>query len=55
MHFENALGAKTPLSLGNYYLGGWFGETKLRTAGIYVCVVFIAVMFVTALAGGMVL
>jgi ech hydrogenase subunit A len=55
MHFENALGAKTPLSLGNYYLGGWFGETKLRTAGIYVCGVFIAVMFVTALAGGIVL
>ncbi|MFA5237546.1 MAG: proton-conducting transporter membrane subunit [Methanoregula sp.] len=55
MHFTNALGAQTEVSLGNYYLGGWFGEARLRTVGIYVCVMFIAVMFGTALASGVIL
>ena len=55
MHFTNALGAQTEVSLGNYYLGGWFGEARLRIIGIYVCVMFIAVMFGTALASGVIL
>jgi ech hydrogenase subunit A len=52
MHFTNALGAPTEVKLGNYYLGGWFGEARLRSTGICVCGVFIVVMFVTALASG---
>lgn len=55
MHFTNALGARTSVTLGNYYLDGWFGEAKLKMAGVYVCGVFIAAMIVTALVGSVVL
>ncbi|WP_292370306.1 NADH-quinone oxidoreductase subunit L [Methanoregula sp. UBA64] len=55
MHFTNALGGRTSVTLGNYYLDGWFGEAKLKMAGVYVCGVFIAAMLVTALFGGMAL
>ncbi|HNX16799.1 MAG TPA: proton-conducting transporter membrane subunit [Methanoregula sp.] len=54
MHFTNALGQKTGMKLGNYYLNAWFGEARLLTVGIYTCGVFIAVMFVTALAWGVI-
>lgn len=54
MHFTNALGQKAGLKLGNYYLSAWFGEARLLTTGIYTSGVLIAVMFVTALAWGVI-
>ncbi len=53
MHFSGSLGMQRQMELSNYYLDKYFGETKLRTAGIYICTVLIAIMFVGAvLAGG---
>jgi ech hydrogenase subunit A len=53
MHFSGSLGMQRQMELSNYYLDNYFGETKLRNAGIYICTALIAIMFVGAvLAGG---
>jgi ech hydrogenase subunit A len=52
MHFQNSLGAKTEMKLSNYYVGSWFGEARLRTAGICLCSIFIVAMFAAAVTGG---
>jgi hypothetical protein len=52
MHFQNALGARTEMKLANYYISPWFGEVRLRRAGVCLCSVFIVIMFTAALVGG---
>jgi len=52
MRFSGSLGVQKKTVLSNYYLHEYFGETKLRTAGIWICSAIIGIMFVaTALRG----
>ena len=52
MRFSGSLGVQKKTMLSNYYLHEYFGETKLRSWGIWLCSVLIAIMFaVTALRG----
>ncbi|MFA6224737.1 MAG: proton-conducting transporter membrane subunit [Methanoregula sp.] len=52
MRFSGSLGVQKKTVLSNYYLHEYFGETKLRTAGIWLCSALIGIMFVaTALRG----
>jgi hypothetical protein len=52
MRFSGSLGVQKKTLLSNYYLHEYFGETKLRSWGIWLCSVLIAIMFaVTALRG----
>ncbi len=52
MRFSGSLGVQKKTVLSNYYLHEFFGETKLRTAGIWICSAIIGIMFVaTALRG----
>jgi ech hydrogenase subunit A len=52
MRFSGSLGVQKKTVLSNYYLHEYFGEKKLRTAGIWICSAIIGIMFVaTALRG----
>jgi len=52
MRFSGSLGMQKKTVLSNYYLHEYFGETKLRTAGIWICSAIIGIMFIaTALRG----
>jgi len=52
MRFSGSLGVQKKTVLSNYYLHEYFGETKLRTAGIWICSAIIGIMFIaTALRG----
>jgi ech hydrogenase subunit A len=52
MRFSGSLGVQKKTVLSNYYLHEYFGETKLRTAGIWICSALIGIMFIaTALRG----
>jgi ech hydrogenase subunit A len=52
MRFSGSLGVQKKTLLSNYYLHEYFGEAKLRSWGIWLCSVLIAIMFaVTALRG----
>nr|WP_321505729.1 proton-conducting transporter membrane subunit [uncultured Methanoregula sp.] len=44
MRFSGSLGVQKKTLLSNYYLHDWFGETKLRTTGIWICSILIVVM-----------
>ena len=52
MRFSGSLGVQKKVVLSNYYLHEYFGETKLKTAGIWICTALIGIMFIaTALRG----
>jgi ech hydrogenase subunit A len=52
MRFSGSLGVQKKTVLSNYYLHEYFGEAKLRTAGIWICSALIGIMFIaTALRG----
>jgi ech hydrogenase subunit A len=52
MRFSGSLGVQKKTVLSNYYLHEYFGEMKLRTAGIWICSAIIGIMFIaTALRG----
>jgi ech hydrogenase subunit A len=55
MRFSGSLGVQKKTVLSNYYLHDWFGETKLRTAGIWICSIVIGIMFVSTVVVGVVL
>lgn len=55
MRFSGSLGIQKKTVLSNYYLHDWFGETKLRTAGIWLCSAIIGIMFAAALMRGVLL
>ena len=44
MRFSGSLGVQKKTLLSNYYLGDWFGETKLRSTGIWICSILIVIM-----------
>jgi ech hydrogenase subunit A len=46
MSYTGAIGLKRDMKLSNYYLISWFGESRLRNVGIYICTGLIAVMFI---------
>jgi ech hydrogenase subunit A len=52
MRFSGSLGVQKKTVLSSYYLHEYFGETKLKTAGIWLCSAIIGIMFIaTALRG----
>ena len=52
MRFSGSLGVQKKTVLSNYYLHEYFGEAKLRPAGIWICSAIIGIMFIaTALRG----
>jgi ech hydrogenase subunit A len=52
MWFSGSLGVQKKTVLSSYYLYEYFGETRLRTAGIWICSALIGIMFAaTALKG----
>ena len=52
MRFSGSLGVQKKTVLSNYYLHEYFGEAKLRPAGIWICTALICIMFAaTALRG----
>ncbi|PKL69674.1 MAG: NADH-quinone oxidoreductase subunit L [Methanomicrobiales archaeon HGW-Methanomicrobiales-1] len=52
MRFSGSLGVQKKTVLSSYYLTEYFGEMKLKTAGIWLCSALIGIMFVaTALQG----
>ncbi len=52
MWFSGSLGVQKKTVLSNYYLHEYFGEAKLRPAGIWICTALICIMFAaTALRG----
>jgi len=52
MRFSGSLGVQKKTVLSNYYLHEYFGEMKLRSAGIWICSAIIGIMFIaTALRG----
>ena len=55
MRFSGSLGIQKKTVLSNYYLHDWFGEKKLRTAGIWLCSVIIGIMFAAVLVRGVLL
>jgi ech hydrogenase subunit A len=55
MRFSGSLGVQKKTVLSNYYLHDWFGETKLRTWGIWLCSGLIAVMFIATVFRGVLL
>jgi hypothetical protein len=55
MRFSGSLGVQKKTVLSNYYLHDWFGEMKLRTWGIWLCTIAIAVMFAATALPGVVL
>lgn len=52
MRFSGSLGVQKKTVLSNYYLHDWFGETKLRTWGIWLSSGLIAVMFIATILRG---
>jgi ech hydrogenase subunit A len=55
MRFSGSLGVQKKTVLSNYYLHDWFGETKLRTWGIWLCSGLIGIMFVATVLSGVLL
>jgi ech hydrogenase subunit A len=55
MRFSGSLGLQKKTVLSNYYLHDWFGETKLRTWGIWLCSGLICIMFVVTVLKGVLL
>ncbi len=55
MSYTGAIGLKRDMSLSNYYLISWFGESRLRNMGIYICTGLIAVMFIMVSYTGVIL
>ena len=55
MRFSGSLGVQKKTVLSNYYLHEFFGETKLRTAGIWVCSAIIGIMFIATAFRGVIL
>ena len=52
LRFSGSLGIQKKTVLSNYYLHPYFGESKLRPAGIWLCSALIVIMFLaTALKG----
>jgi ech hydrogenase subunit A len=52
MRFSGSLGVQKKTVLSSYYLNEYFGETRLRTAGIWTCSALIGIMVAaTALKG----
>ncbi len=55
MRFSGSLGVQKKTVLSNYYLHEYFGETKLRTAGVWICSAVIGVMFIATVLRGVIL
>jgi len=55
MRFHGSLGVQKKMVLSNYYLTRYFGETKLKRAGIWLCTACIVVMLAGVVAGGILL
>ncbi len=55
MRFSGSLGVQKKTVLSNYYLHDWFGETKLKTWGIWLCSGLIGIMFVATVLSGVLL
>ncbi len=51
LQFTGSLGIKRQVELSNYYLESIFGEKKLKTLGISICTLIIAIMFIAVIAG----
>ena len=55
MRFSGSLGVQKKTVLSNYYLPEYFGEMKLKNAGIWLCSVIIGIMFVAIALQGVIL
>jgi ech hydrogenase subunit A len=45
MHFTGSIGIDREVTLGNYYLENYFGESKMSKIGVPLCIILLAVMF----------
>lgn len=45
MHFTGAIGIDREVTLGNYYLENYFGESKMSKIGVPLCIILLVVMF----------
>jgi ech hydrogenase subunit A len=43
--YEGAMASTQPIELRNYYMEKYFGENKLFTAGVYVTLTLLFIMF----------
>ena len=55
MHFTGSAGIDREVSLGNYYMGDYFGEKKVSGMGVSISIIFIVFMFAGILPAGWVL
>ena len=55
LRFSGSLGIQKKTVLSNYYLHPYFGESKLRPAGIWLCSALIVIMFLATLLKGVIL
>jgi ech hydrogenase subunit A len=55
LRFSGSLGLQKKTVLSNYYLHPYFGEAKLRTAGIYLCSALIGIMLIATVLSGVIL
>jgi ech hydrogenase subunit A len=55
LRFSGSLGVQKKTVLSNYYLHDWFGEPKLKTAGIWICSGVICIMFAATVLKGVIL
>ncbi|MDO9549623.1 MAG: proton-conducting transporter membrane subunit [Methanoregula sp.] len=55
MRFSGSLGVQKKTVLSSYYLTEYFGEMKLKTAGIWLCSAIIGIMFVATVLQGVIL
>jgi ech hydrogenase subunit A len=55
MRFSGSLGVQKKTVLSNYYLHEYFGEKKLRPAGIWLCSALICIMVAAAVLRGVIL
>jgi len=55
MRFSGSLGVQKKTILSNYYLTRYFGEAKLRPAGIWLCSALILIMFMSTALRGVIL
>ena len=55
MHFTGSAGIDREVSLGNYYMGDYFGEKKMSGMGVSISIIFIVFMIAGILLAGWVL
>ena len=55
MRFSGSLGVQKKTVLSNYYIHEYFGEAKLRPAGIWLCSALICIMFAATVLRGVIL